>query len=127
MARTLTKKQRGFVNDYADTGNATQAALKNYDVKDAHVAQAVGSENLSKPIIQEALKGLGFDSNNARRVVGELLDDVTVEAKDRLKAAEIIFKVGGDFAPEKHLNVNIPIPIDDLYKDDRISEDKEPQ
>lgn len=116
MARTLTKKQRGFVNDYADTGNGTQAALANYDTESERVAEAIGSENLSKPIIVDELKKMGFDSNNAKRVVGEILnDDVNPEPRDRLKAAELIFKVGGDFAPEKSLVGHIELkPSEDI-------------
>ena len=30
----LTRKQKGFVKDYAQSGNGTQAALNNYDVED---------------------------------------------------------------------------------------------
>mgnify|MGYP001563254629 CR=1 FL=1 len=55
----LTKKQRGFVQDFVETGNATQSALNNYDIESDNkynVAGAIGSENLKKPKIQEALK-----------------------------------------------------------------------
>jgi phage terminase small subunit len=55
----LTKKQRGFVKDIIKTGNATKAALNNYDIEsedEENVAGAIGSENLRKPKIQEALK-----------------------------------------------------------------------
>lgn len=118
MARGLTKKQRGFVNDYADTGNATKSALKNYDTQDSRVAEAIGSENLSKPIIIDELKKLGFDSNNAKRVVGEILNDsVDPEPRDRLKAAELVFKVQGDFAPERSLIGHVDLtPSDDILE-----------
>lgn len=52
----LTKKQRGFVNDYVDTENGTQAVMKNYNVKDNIVAKSVASENLAKPYIMEAIE-----------------------------------------------------------------------
>jgi len=107
MARTLTKKRRGFVNDYADTGNATKAVLNNYDTKEATVAQVIGSELLRKPIIQEELRKLGFDSNNAKRVVAEIMNDDNIEPASRLNAADKIFKVNSDYAPEKHVNLNI--------------------
>ena len=48
----LTKKQQGFVNDVIKDGNATKAALNNYDIKSENkenVAGAIGSENLRKP------------------------------------------------------------------------------
>lgn len=51
----LTPKQHGFVQTYLETGNATKSALEHYDTDDARVAQAIGSENLSKPLIREAI------------------------------------------------------------------------
>jgi phage terminase small subunit len=52
----LTKKQRGFVNDYVESENGTQAVLKNYNVKDSMVAASVATENLRKPYITEAIE-----------------------------------------------------------------------
>lgn len=105
MSRTLTKKARGFVNDVADGETGTQAALNNYDTKDENVAAVIASENLRKPKIIEELTKLGFDSNNAKQVVAEILNKPTAQDKDRLKAADMIFDVHGDKAPEKHLVV----------------------
>lgn len=112
MAKTLTKKQRGFVNDYADTGNGAQSALKNYEIegKDPEkIAGVIAVQNLAKLSIIEELHKLGFDSNNAKRVVAEILNDETNEPKDRIKAAENVFKVQGDYAPEKHVNMHVEI------------------
>lgn len=109
MARHLTHKERGFVNDIADGKTGVQAALDNYDTKDYNTAAAIASENLNKPKLIEELRKLGFDSNNAKRVVAEILNDDMQESKDRLTAADKIFKVMGDYAPEKHLNVNVDL------------------
>lgn len=54
----LTKKQQGFVKDYVETGNGTQAALRNYDTDNPDVAKVIASENLTKPNIQEAIKSI---------------------------------------------------------------------
>lgn len=54
----LTKKQKGFVKDYLETGNGTQSALKNYDTKDYKTASVISAENLDKPSIQEAIKSI---------------------------------------------------------------------
>lgn len=117
MARTLTKKRRGFVNDYADTGNATLAVKNNYPVKNEETARAMGSELLTFPNVQEELRKLGFDSNNAKRVISEILNDVSLEPKDRIKAAENVFKVHGDYAPEKQINLNIETaPSEDMIQ-----------
>lgn len=55
---------------------------------------------------KEELKKLGFDSNNAKRVVGEILNSEMSEDGDRIRAAQTIFKVNGDFAPDKSITVN---------------------
>lgn len=55
MSKKLTKKQKGFVKDYVETGNGTQAALKNYDTEDENTAAAIASENLTKPKIEQAV------------------------------------------------------------------------
>lgn len=50
---TLTDQQMLFIEQYFICGlNATEAALAVYDTKDRHVAQVMGSENLSKPVIR---------------------------------------------------------------------------
>lgn len=56
MARKLTLKQKGFVKDYIETKNATEAAARNYDVKDRNVANAIGAENLAKPSVDNAIQ-----------------------------------------------------------------------
>lgn len=55
----LTKKQAGFVKDYVETGNGTQAALKNYDIessKPEKVASVIAVENLAKPSVALAVE-----------------------------------------------------------------------
>lgn len=117
MARGLTHKEKGFVLDIANGETGVQAAFNNYDTESYSTAGNIASENLDKPKIIEALKGLGFDSNNAKTVVAEILSDETNEPKDRLKAAEMIFKVHGDYAPEKSINVNVEVEASSEVKD----------
>jgi len=52
----LTKKQRGFVDDYIETENGTQSALKNYDTDDYKTASVIATENLDKPSVIEAIE-----------------------------------------------------------------------
>ncbi len=47
--------------------------------------------------VQEELKVLGFDEATAKGVVSGILNDEANEPKDRLKAAEMVFKVHGSF------------------------------
>ena len=66
--------------------------------------------------VQEELKNLGFHEDNAKKVVGEILDDLTVEPQHRLKAAEQVFKVSGSYAAEKHVNVTLQISAEERDK-----------
>lgn len=51
---TLTAKQQRFVDEYLIDLNATQAAIRaGYSEK---TAQQMGSENLSKPVVADAIK-----------------------------------------------------------------------
>lgn len=83
----LTKKQRGFVKDYLETGNATQAVLKNYNVKDRIVAKSVGSENLSKPYIRDVIQEALSD---------ELLEQKHLELLNAVTLQRFTFKVSDD-------------------------------
>jgi phage terminase small subunit len=62
MRNDLTIKQRGFVKDYLETGNASQAVKNNYNVANDQTARAMGSENLTKPNIKKSLSCL-LDEN----------------------------------------------------------------
>lgn len=52
----LSPKEKGFVNDFIDTGNATEAAARNYNVANRNVAGVIGWENLRKPKIQAMIQ-----------------------------------------------------------------------
>lgn len=88
MVEKLTKKQKGFVKDYIKTGNGTQSALKNYDTDDPNVANAIASENLRKPMIQDAIKSI------AEQIPDE---DLVAKHKELLNASALdhmIFPLG---------------------------------
>lgn len=53
--------------------------------------------------VQEELENLGFDADSAKKVVQHILTKGKEE--NRLKAADMIFKVIGEYAPEKHLTL----------------------
>ena len=71
---------------------------------------------LRSPGVQEELGRLGFTEEKARDVVGQILADEHLKPEPRLKAAEMVFKVEGSFAPEKRVNVNIDVVPTDAIK-----------
>lgn len=128
MAKALTKKQKGFVKDYAKTGNGTQAVLKNYDTTDYATASVIAVENLEKPRIIKALaERLPDDLLEERHL--ELLNkrethiystgrgkgykvhkiDLGPEVQAVSKGLDMAYKIKGSYAPEKsqRLQVNL--------------------
>lgn len=82
--RKLTKKREGFVRDYVETGSATEAAARNYPVKNRRNATVVGSELLTFPdvvaaveerkeTLREALERQGINSDYLAKKIGVLL------------------------------------------------------
>lgn len=51
----LTKKSEAFVNQYIETGDKKEAALKVFDTTDPNVANTIANEYLKKPLIIEAI------------------------------------------------------------------------
>lgn len=77
----LTKKQRGFIKDYLETGNGTQAALANYDTTDPKTASVIASENLEKPSIAGVIADALKDEDLAEKHK-QLLGAITLERLD---------------------------------------------
>jgi len=110
MAKRLTKKEKGFVKDFLETGNATQAALKNYDTKDYSTAGVIGHENLNKPKIQLAVSE-AFPDTELYQLHREGLYDEDLGI--RHKYLETAYKLKGSYAAEKHVNLNVSAEVDD--------------
>lgn len=53
--------------------------------------------------VQEALNDYGFNPDNAKMVVAEILLDPQTDKNTRISAAKEVFKVFGEYAPEKKL------------------------
>ena len=68
-------------------------------------ASASATRTIEQRTVQEQLEEWGFTSKNAKRVVGQILNKRTAKDADRLKAAEQVFKVEGDYAPEKNITL----------------------
>ena len=140
----LTLKQQRFADEYIISGNATQAAmLAGYSKK---TARSIGQENLTKPDIkkyiderleelesskiakqEEVLRYLTFlmrgeETEQTLRGLGEgeqIIDDIEVSAKDRIKAAELLGKRYGMWTEKiEQTNRNIEIVVGDWDAED---------
>lgn len=66
-------------------------------------AEASATEIIEQKGVKEELDNLGFDADSAKKVVKSILK--TGKEENKLKAADMIFKVIGEYAPEKHLTL----------------------
>ena len=108
---SLTEKQKKFCREYVKSLNATQSAIKAGYSKDT--AQQMGSENLSKPVIQEYIQSVLEkqeikDYDDINLILGEILgiatgdcSDDNLKASDRLKALELLSRYNNLFEKEK--------------------------
>lgn len=103
MARTATKKQKGFAKDYVETGNGRQAALRNYNVKSPEVAAVIASENLTKPNVRDLIEGYAQKATKNIQTLAETAENEAV----RLNANKDQLDRAGYKPIEKTLNVNI--------------------
>ena len=94
----LSLKQKRFCEEYAISGNATDAAKKaGYSEK---TARTIGAENLTKPDIQKYLEELTKPFDNKKIATAEevfqlraqVTRDAEVPVKDRLRASENLGK-----------------------------------
>lgn len=132
-ARKLTKKERGFIGDYIETGNGAEAARRNYNIggkggsltkiKAELTAGAIATENLKRPIIQKAiaerlpdelLEERHLELLNKREVFkefngeGRMIDQPETQAVSR--GLDMAYKIKGAYAPEKHLVIATQVP-----------------
>lgn len=93
----LTPKQQAFVDEYIIDLNGTQAAIRaGYSEK---TAQEIASENLSKPIIKEAVNAAILRrSKKSERKAADVLADV----QELAKTAKAEYMA----APENHNMLN---------------------
>ncbi len=100
------------------------------------VADKKATEIIESKGVQKELKALGFDSETAKEVVAEILVYGDSDMA-RLAAAREVFKVHGDYAPEKSVNVNVQVEntekiqqatalLNDIYRRGSESGDGEP-
>ena len=142
----MNERQKRFVDFYIQTGNASEAARRaGYSER---IANRIGAENLSKPVIRtaidERLKELenhrvADTQENLERLTaiarGEVTKEVvtnsgrkvTVQPKvnDRIKATELLLKVQGAFREKVDVEVSgaewFKRELEKVWENDRAS------
>lgn len=113
MATTKQKKlARALIDNVVADDPLNKQQLVESVGYSALTADRLATKVIGSRGVREELVLLGFNESTAKEVVAEILiggENDTV----KLKAAEIVFKVHGSFAPSKHLNVNVDVDTDD--------------
>lgn len=116
----MNAKQRAFVAEYMKDKNATQAAIRaGYSEK---TARSIGSENLTKPYIAEAIAELEKETQEKCGITAEIIvkrinqiaEDPDTSARDRLKANELLGKHIGMFTDKVELKGQIDTSVSKL-------------
>ena len=115
---TLKQKNlaRELVNNITRKPIKTAAELLVNAGYDETTALASPGRTIKQIGVIEELDKLGFNEDKAKEVVAQILSSEDEDAKDRLKAAEMVFKVYGSFAPEKHVNLNVKVEPNERIK-----------
>lgn len=118
---TLNAKQTRFVEEYLIDLNATQAAIRAGYSK--NTARQMGAENLSKPVIQEAIaEGMKSLSDRVEvtqdRVIAGMLEfadadlsdeEQSIKPSDKLKAWEMLGRHVGLFEKDNTSKVEVDL------------------
>lgn len=130
----MTEKQRRFVENYARTANAAEAArAAGYSVNSA---RAIGNALLTKIDIQQAIEELAQNSSRERIADAEeirgfwtqIMRDGTEKTADRLSASVSLAKTNGMFVDKSEVKVeekprsNVVIYLPEIEHDDEEDE-----
>lgn len=101
----MSIKQKLFVKKYLENnGNATEAAFEVYNVKNRNVAHSIGSENLRKPTIQQAIREALQAKGLTPESISEYLKEAIVSGlgqkstnSDALRGIDLYAKLVGGY------------------------------
>jgi len=117
----MTNKQELFIQHYLTSFNATQSAIKAGYSEDT--ACSIGSENLSKPDIKQAIDdGIAkivaqTDDKRAKLIKYwvSVIDDTEAKETDRLKASDLLGKYLAMFTERLEVSGKSGEPIEVVW------------
>ncbi len=108
LNKKLTRKQAVFVKHVMSGESPTDAVMQSYDVKSRAVATSIGSENLRKPevreAIDEALSAQGLSVSAVTSNIGTIANfkPEKISAETVLKANIELLKLKGVYVDRTH-------------------------
>lgn len=118
----MTILQKLFCDHYLEfKGDGVNAVFKaGYNVKNAKEASAISWENLQKPnliaYINHSLEEAGFNDDNVYKQHLFLVNQ-HADFPSKAKAIDMFYKLKGNYAPEKSVNLNIEVEASNEIKD----------
>ncbi len=127
--KRLSQKQKGFCKTFIENrGNATEAALANYNCSNRKMATVLGSLNLDKPMIQNEIERLmeeknitddlmmgklkeGMDANVVSQFRGEANETEIADYDKRFKWWEAAAKIKNYFPAQETINKNFNVDL----------------
>lgn len=115
----LTPKQEAFVDYYIETGNATEAARRaGYS---RGIANRIGTENLSKPVIQQAIKARQAEIKSERTAdITETMEFLTAVMRGEVMEQVVVVEGVGDGCSKARLVEKTPSVADRTKAADHI-------
>lgn len=110
MSERLSKKEQGFVKDFAETGNGVQSALNNYDTESYSTAGVIAHDNLKKTKIITALAAALPDHLLAEKhlaLLNKTDNEGNIDTPAVARGLDMAYKIKGSYAPDKLINLNI--------------------
>ena len=126
--------QRRLARKIIENEKRTDPVNKTVLIESAGYSGVTAIGNQERTIEQKgvkiALKEYGFTEDNAKKVVSKILN--AGKEENRLRAADLVFKVEGSYAPVKTTNLNAEIKLNELSDEElmeiaypRVSDAKE--
>ena len=127
--KRLSVKGKGFCKTFVENkGNATEAALENYNCKNRHMATVLGSLNLDKPMIQNEIERLmeeknitdnvmmdklkeGLDAKVVSQYQGEANETDIPDQDKRFKWWDAAAKIKGLYPAQETINKNLNLDL----------------
>jgi len=127
--KRLSLKMRGFCKTFVENkGNATQAALANYNCKNKQMATVLGSTNLDKPMVKNEIERLleekeitddlmmgklkeGMNANVVSQFQGEATESDIPDHDKRFKWWESAAKMKNYFPAQETINKNFNLDV----------------
>ena len=110
----LTERQKRFVDFYIQTGNASEAARRSgYS---ANIANRIGTENLAKPVIREAIDARLKELDSARTAdTKEILEFMTSVMRGEVTEV-VVTTVRVEKGLSKVKKVKVPVKVHDRLR-----------